>query len=135
MPRYPNRLVTSRQGPAPRARRPSQQPRSHASAATSRRTSRLLFLMLRRPPRSTLFPYTTLFRSRRRHRGAERRQPGRTLGSVTDTLTLPNGTALNTVVSSRSYVIQATSLTPERGLHYRFTIPDSSVTQIGRAHV
>src|SRR5437773_12563750 len=28
------------------------------------------FLMIRRPPRSTLFPYTTLFRSRReRHRG------------------------------------------------------------------
>src|SRR3712207_8647307 len=38
------------------------------------------FLMIRRPPRSTLFPYTTLFRSRRRYRdfrspqrGAERR--------------------------------------------------------------
>src|SRR2546427_8015093 len=31
------------------------------------------FLMIRRPPRSTLFPYTTLFRSR--HRGA--RGPGR----------------------------------------------------------
>src|SRR3990167_7001606 len=27
---------------------------------------RLLLLMIRRPPRSTLFPYTTLFRSRRR---------------------------------------------------------------------
>src|SRR2546428_6106892 len=26
------------------------------------------FLMIRRPPRSTLFPYTTLFRSRRRDR-------------------------------------------------------------------
>src|SRR2546430_9789324 len=26
------------------------------------------FLMIRRPPRSTLFPYTTLFRSRRRSR-------------------------------------------------------------------
>src|SRR6266581_2697692 len=26
------------------------------------------FLMIRRPPRSTLFPYTTLFRSRLRHR-------------------------------------------------------------------
>src|SRR2546422_10835277 len=26
------------------------------------------FLMIRRPPRSTLFPYTTLFRSWRRHR-------------------------------------------------------------------
>src|SRR5919205_2448464 len=28
-----------------------------------------LFLMIRRPPRSTLFPYTTLFRSPRRARG------------------------------------------------------------------
>src|SRR6266478_2438813 len=27
------------------------------------------FLMIRRPPRSTLFPYTTLFRSRPRHAG------------------------------------------------------------------
>src|SRR3989442_12743201 len=35
------------------------------------------FLMIRRPPRSTLFPYTTLFRSAAGHRragsGAERR--------------------------------------------------------------
>src|SRR5215204_6752124 len=31
------------------------------------------FLMIRRPPRSTLFPYTTLFRSRRRTGGL----PGR----------------------------------------------------------
>src|SRR5690242_21435156 len=30
-----------------------------------------LFLMLRQPPKSTLFPYTTLFRSR----GRERRRP------------------------------------------------------------
>src|SRR5271166_6837643 len=30
------------------------------------------FLMIRRPPRSTLFPYTTLFRSRRRPGGASR---------------------------------------------------------------
>src|SRR3712207_7744094 len=29
------------------------------------------FLMIRRPPRSTLFPYTTLFRSRRNGRGPE----------------------------------------------------------------
>src|SRR2546421_8088739 len=33
------------------------------------------FLMIRRPPRSTLFPYTTLFRSRR---GVPRRCPPRT---------------------------------------------------------
>src|SRR3712207_8985564 len=30
--------------------------------------------MIRRPPRSTLFPYTTLFRSRRVHPGAARLQ-------------------------------------------------------------
>src|SRR6266404_766323 len=44
------------------------------------------FLMIRRPPRSTLFPYTTLFRSRRARRRtwrtaarrrAGRRRPGR----------------------------------------------------------
>src|SRR5690349_24996353 len=29
------------------------------------------FLMIRRPPRSTLFPYTTLFRSLRERRGVE----------------------------------------------------------------
>src|SRR2546422_561557 len=31
----------------------------------------LFFLMIRRPPRSTLFPYTTLFRSRDLLRGRE----------------------------------------------------------------
>src|SRR2546426_7101779 len=31
--------------------------------------------MIRRPPRSTLFPYTTLFRSDREHRHRRRRQP------------------------------------------------------------
>src|SRR2546422_7501834 len=31
----------------------------------------IFFLMIRRPPRSTLFPYTTLFRSPQRARGLE----------------------------------------------------------------
>src|SRR6267142_6143388 len=35
------------------------------------------FLMIRRPPRSTLFPYTTLFRSRRRDRHRPRGRPER----------------------------------------------------------
>src|SRR5688572_32542493 len=34
------------------------------------------FLMIRRPPRSTLFPYTTLFRSHQGHRQRERPGPG-----------------------------------------------------------
>src|SRR5256885_9734600 len=33
------------------------------------------FLMIRRPPRSTLFPYTTLFRSQLRHGLASRDEP------------------------------------------------------------
>src|SRR3712207_8686857 len=32
------------------------------------------FLMIRRPPRSTLFPYTTLFRSRDRDEGDHQRE-------------------------------------------------------------
>src|SRR5258708_29820637 len=35
------------------------------------------FLMIRRPPRSTLFPYTTLFRSLRADRAGEARRVGR----------------------------------------------------------
>src|SRR3712207_8496186 len=33
-------------------------------------TTDVFFLMIRRPPRSTLFPYTTLFRSHRAHHRA-----------------------------------------------------------------
>src|SRR3712207_9011731 len=35
----------------------------------------IFFLMIRRPPRSTLFPYTTLFRSRQEHGGWRRFLP------------------------------------------------------------
>src|SRR6516162_8464681 len=48
--------------------------------------SRLLiffFLMIRRPPRSTLFPYTTLFRSRSTWSPAARSPPRTTRGSCT----------------------------------------------------
>src|SRR5688572_31402081 len=37
--------------------------------ASVRAISFFFFLMIRRPPRSTLFPYTTLFRSRRQNVG------------------------------------------------------------------
>src|SRR3712207_7883969 len=49
------------------------------------------FLMIRRPPRSTLFPYTTLFRSGRKsaslasHLG--RRNAGAAIGNLEDTWT------------------------------------------------
>src|SRR5215467_14730488 len=37
--------------------------------------------MIRRPPRSTLFPYTTLFRSRHGHTGSRARRSGARPGS------------------------------------------------------
>src|SRR5216683_6478401 len=42
------------------------------------------FLMIRRPPRSTLFPYTTLFRSDGARHPLSHRQPGRLGGGVGD---------------------------------------------------
>src|SRR5687768_18181829 len=38
--------------------------------------------MIRRPPRSTLFPYTTLFRSRDGRRRDARRRPSRAVGGA-----------------------------------------------------
>src|SRR2546430_2419142 len=54
-----------------------KQPRLVRSPSMLSDTSVFFFLMIRQPPRSTLFPYTTLFRSRHRqqrqrnHRGAD----------------------------------------------------------------
>src|SRR6266571_5416134 len=42
------------------------------------------FLMIRRPPRSTLFPYTTLFRSRRRDEPQRAPDPGAALPPALD---------------------------------------------------
>src|SRR5260221_5002621 len=50
----------------PKQRRPAFSLRLHARIRKA-----IFFLMIRRPPRSTLFPYTTLFRS------SDARQPGR----------------------------------------------------------
>src|SRR3712207_9470840 len=41
----------------------------------------VFFVMIRRPPRSTLFPYTTLFRSRQSRRSRRRRSPRHRRGS------------------------------------------------------
>src|SRR5260370_10993485 len=54
------------------------------------------FLMIRRPPRSTLFPYTTLFRSllRRRLRPPECRLTSNAVQPVADDLPLPDRSGL-----------------------------------------
>src|SRR6266498_5916731 len=49
--------------------------------------------MIRRPPRSTLFPYTTLFRSRARHGGGDqRRRRGRGAPGTALALRTPRAT-------------------------------------------
>src|SRR5215469_7175587 len=49
--------------PAPLPPPPLTPPRPASAARTPATSSRVFFLTTRRPPRSTLFPYTTLFRS------------------------------------------------------------------------
>src|SRR2546429_4059978 len=64
------------------------------------------FLMIRRPPRSTLFPYTTLFRSQREQStGAQRRQdPRRLRGRLGGRVQDRKSTRLN---SSHGYISYA----------------------------
>src|SRR5215217_9307723 len=65
------------------------------------------FLMIRRPPRSTLFPYTTLFRSRRRHgtRRARTVHTDRTAGPVRDAERDRKSTRLNSSHANTSYAV------------------------------
>src|SRR3990167_6965354 len=88
LPICPGRAPPSRCVPgSPGRRKPAG--RSGAPGRSEEHTSELqsqsnlvcppFFLVIRRPPRSTLFPYTTLFRSvraARRHQGAFREVPG-----------------------------------------------------------
>src|SRR5437868_7981061 len=69
------------------------------------------FLMLRRPPRSTLFPYTTLFRSSRAHPPASARRRASFLRSPSHAGREPRGsrdrksTRLNSSHVSISYAV------------------------------
>src|SRR2546423_10107708 len=61
--------------------------------------------MIRRPPRSTLFPYTTLFRSRVNHKLRARR--GSRLAAITSGGAIPE-TALFTVVAEPEGIVVGT---------------------------
>src|SRR3989338_8429318 len=67
------------------------------------------FLMIRRPPSSTLFPYTTLFRSLHRLRGVRRRVPQRLRDAVCRREGVASGdresTRLNSSHRSISYAV------------------------------
>src|SRR3989441_6787537 len=57
------------------------------------------FLMIRRPPRSTLFPYTTLFRSVGFDSRVHRDGPNRVSGSVRDNT--PAGVGVRVIINLR----------------------------------
>src|SRR3972149_1905134 len=62
------------------------------------------FLMIRRPPRSTLFPYTTLFRSLGAAPGGREPEPDPPVGQVHD-LQDRKSTRLNSSHSQISYAV------------------------------
>src|SRR5947209_18749118 len=88
--------------------------------------TRLFFLMLRRPPRSTLFPYTTLFRSAPLVGALDDQRLGRG-GVVTLRALGPGGGGAfgPVVVAVDLFCI---------GIHQQF-IRIVSIAEIGRAHV
>src|SRR5256884_8705307 len=59
--------------------------------------------MIRRPPRSTLFPYTTLFRSLRMHRARRGRIFDGQIGSTVDAIRSINSRAINTYVLATAF--------------------------------
>src|SRR5437588_5893976 len=61
--------------------------------------------MIRRPPRSTLFPYTTLFRSRDPSRPRPRRHPGSVPGPVHPGTEDRKSTRLNSSHTVISYAV------------------------------
>src|SRR3712207_7128955 len=62
------------------------------------------FLMIRRPPRSTLFPYTTLFRSPGRAVRRRRRQLGMSQGQLAGRLGLKSENFVSMLEAGRSPV-------------------------------
>src|SRR3712207_7182269 len=65
------------------------------------------FLMIRRPPRSTLFPYTTLFRSRGEPEqlpGPLRKTRGEPVSARTGRVEMEEGALLDPMTTARVYV-------------------------------
>src|SRR6266852_7280477 len=92
------------------------------------------FLMIRRPPRSTLFPYTTLFRShsrdlRRRHPPTGTRASPRPCPAAFSRLALDRkSTRLNSSHGSLSYAVFCLKKKNDTSMHYLQVIGMNSNT-------
>ena len=86
------------------------------------------FLMIRRPPRSTLFPYTTLFRSRAAHEILLNSRK-----SIADTLGIAPSEIIFTGSGSEADALAVSGTAHAfRGLGQHIIV---SAIEIGRAHV
>src|SRR6267143_6592174 len=81
------------------------------------------FLMIRRPPRSTLFPYTTLFRSQPRGTARSLIISGNRGWSRTGRKLTPLGPALVAHERDQFYLYHLMRLVPLRGSAYRLSPP------------
>src|SRR5258706_16443440 len=100
--------------------------------------SNFFFLMIRRPPRSTLFPYTTLFRSRRSTRRSRREYPkkkpdGRQRTGEPRRGSHRGGSSLALPYAQYAGVVTASAGVPRRRQSGPGALP--LLRQIGRAHV
>src|SRR5215204_1845765 len=73
--------------------------------------------MIRRPPRSTLFPYTTLFRSRRR---------GRRSQGLHRPVPRPGADHADAAVSLSTHVLDTAHGRPAANVRIELTLPDGS---------
>src|SRR5574340_467186 len=82
--------------------------------------------MIRRPPRSTLFPYTTLFRSARRRSGRRPQRPlrRRPCGGARDR----KSTRLNSSHQKISYAVFC--LKKKKNIFFFFFFNDTATTEI-----
>src|SRR2546427_4443511 len=91
------------------------------------------FLMIRRPPRSTLFPYTTLFRSRPRCRGGSSRGCARACAPA-EAADLPDrdrkSTRLNSSHSQISYAVFCLKKKKDNGLEIATVDRDYAPRQV-----
>src|SRR5436309_12597890 len=83
--------------------------------------------MIRRPPRSTLFPYTTLFRSSRRGCHLSRSRPA---GRLSDRRFGPKDRKSTRLNSSHVKISYAVFCLKKKKHHFSFRVPEQLATKI-----
>src|ERR1044071_7324631 len=89
--------------------------------------SRCFFLMIRRPPRSTLFPYTTLFRSLYASEPALHatdQDPSAFAWAVSDDAENSVFGMLRTALDRQSAILTVSNMTPVARTGYRIGVPN-----------